>query len=182
MQSRTRSSSPLPHDVSNADTELRLRVLREAARVCKAGGRVVAIEHGRSPNFATWMLRHVWWFTWVPGNPEAATTRDLQQRGVDVEMRSAGLDVVERHATRWNWIEGFVGIPGTGKMENRNREPRTENWEPVSVAAEQWPVLNSSIPGSLFSILRKPDRLLGRCSRPWERRTGPGPPRSSRGD
>jgi ubiquinone/menaquinone biosynthesis C-methylase UbiE len=91
--------------------DLRRRVLGEAARVCQADGRVVAIEHGRPPTFAAGLLRHVWWFTWVPGNPEAATTRDLQQSGLAAEMRSGGLNVVETHATRWNWIEGVVSVP-----------------------------------------------------------------------
>jgi ubiquinone/menaquinone biosynthesis C-methylase UbiE len=91
--------------------ELRLRVIGEARRLCKPDGRVIAIEHGRPPTFAAWLLRHLWWFTWIPGNPEAATTRDLQRRGLDNEMAAAGLRVVERYATRWSWIEGYSGIP-----------------------------------------------------------------------
>ena len=91
--------------------ELRLRILTEARRLCRPDGRVIAIEHGRPPTFATWLLRHLWWLTWIPGNPEAATTRDLQRRGLDNEMASAGLRVIGRHATRWSWIEGLIGVP-----------------------------------------------------------------------
>lgn len=87
---------------------LRMRVLREAARLCRPDGRVVCVEHGRARG-ARWLARELWWGTWVPMNPERETTHDLQHRGLDAEMEKAGLSVCERHATRWDWIEAVVG-------------------------------------------------------------------------
>ncbi len=93
--------------------KLRLAILREAARVCRPGGRVIAIEHaavsGRRSRFA----RSLWWFGWVPGNPETATTTDLQCRGLSNEMEQAGLRVIERYTTSPAWVEGIVAQPST---------------------------------------------------------------------
>lgn len=89
--------------------ELRLEVLREAARVCKPDGRIIAIEHARPESRLSRAIRYLWWFYWLPGNPELPTTMDLQKRGLDNEMREAGIEVVKRHATRPDWIEGVTG-------------------------------------------------------------------------
>jgi ubiquinone/menaquinone biosynthesis C-methylase UbiE len=91
--------------------ELRLRVLREAARICRPEGRVVAIEHGRPPGASSRLFQALWWFFWIPRNPEVATSRDLQRRGLANEMRECGLRPLERHATDRDWIEGFVASP-----------------------------------------------------------------------
>lgn len=90
---------------------LRLAVLREAARLCKPEGRVLAVEHARVESRASAVVRALWWFAWLPGNPEVATTRDLQRRGLANEMGEAGLHVLERHATRPEWIEGVLAAP-----------------------------------------------------------------------
>jgi ubiquinone/menaquinone biosynthesis C-methylase UbiE len=93
--------------------ELRLRVLREAARICRPAGRVVAIEHGRPRGAVSRLFRALWWFFWIPRNPEVATSRDLQQRGLENEMRECGLRLLGRRATDPDWIEGFVAVPST---------------------------------------------------------------------
>lgn len=90
----------------------RLAVLREARRLCAPEGRVLAIEHGRPVTRTARLLRALWWFFWIPGNPEVATSRDLQQHGLDNEMRECGLSVLERHTTRPDWIEAFLALPG----------------------------------------------------------------------
>jgi ubiquinone/menaquinone biosynthesis C-methylase UbiE len=90
---------------------LRLRVLREAARLCRPGGRVIAIEHGRPHGAVSRLFRAFWWFFWIPRNPEVATSRDLQRRGLDEEMRECGLRVLDRHATDPDWVEGFIAEP-----------------------------------------------------------------------
>ena len=92
----------------------RLAVLREARRICAPDGLVAAIEHGRPTGRGSRLLRGLWWFFWIPGNPEVPTSRDLQERGLDVEMRECGLEVLEHHTTRPDWIEGFVAGPGPG--------------------------------------------------------------------
>jgi demethylmenaquinone methyltransferase/2-methoxy-6-polyprenyl-1,4-benzoquinol methylase len=91
--------------------KLRLSVLREAARVCRPTGRVIAIEHAPMTKGWSWFLRGVWWFGWVPGNPEVATSRDLQRHGLAREMEQAGLRVRERYTTTLGWIEGVVAEP-----------------------------------------------------------------------
>jgi ubiquinone/menaquinone biosynthesis C-methylase UbiE len=96
------------HEMPHA---LRREVLNEARRVCKPDGRVVAIEHARLERMVSKVVRYLWWFGWLPGNPEVATTRDLQQRGLATEMQEAGLHVLERYTTTPGWIEGIVSIP-----------------------------------------------------------------------
>ena len=89
----------------------RLAVLREACRLCAPEGRVLAIEHGRPVTRASQLLRWLWWFFWIPGNPEVPTSRDLQMHGLDNEMFECGLTVLERHTTQPDWIEAFMAMP-----------------------------------------------------------------------
>jgi ubiquinone/menaquinone biosynthesis C-methylase UbiE len=91
--------------------QLRGSILREAARVCRPSGRVIAIEHALPSSRLSRLVRSVWWFGWVPGNPESSTTKDLQRRGLANELKEAGLRVIKRHATRPEWIEGIVAEP-----------------------------------------------------------------------
>ena len=91
--------------------QLRLEVLREATRVCCPGGRVIAIEPALLSNRISSIIRSMWWFTWVPGNPESSTTRDLQRNGLTNEMKQAGLRVINRFTPKPEWIEGVVGEP-----------------------------------------------------------------------
>jgi len=89
----------------------RLAVLREAHRLCARDGRVVAIEHGRPATRRARLLRALWWFFWIPGNPELTTSRDLQARGLDREMAECALEVTWRATTDPDWIEAFVAAP-----------------------------------------------------------------------
>ena len=89
----------------------RLAVLREARRICTPEGRVAAIEHGRPTTYVSRLFRWLWWFFWIPGNPEVPTSRDLQERGLDNEMRECGLEVLDHHTTRPDWIEAFLASP-----------------------------------------------------------------------
>lgn len=91
----------------------RLAVLREACRLCAPRGRVLAIEHGRPKTRGSRILRAIWWFFWIPGNPEVPTSRDLQKHGLDTEMAECGLTVIERHTTHPDWIEAFLAMPAT---------------------------------------------------------------------
>lgn len=90
---------------------LRLAVLREARRLCASDGRVVAIEHGRPSTRGARLLRALWWFFWIPGNPELPTSRDLQARGLDREMAECHLRVEWHETTRPDWIEAFRAAP-----------------------------------------------------------------------
>lgn len=87
---------------------LRLAVLTEAGRLCAPGGLILAVEHCRPRSFVSRILRNLVWFAWVPGNPETGTSRDLQQHGLENEMREAGLDIVARYSTTPDWLEGVA--------------------------------------------------------------------------
>jgi len=89
----------------------RLAVLREARRLCAPAGRVVAIEHGRPATRRARLLRALWWFFWIPGNPEVPTSRDLRSRGLEQEMAETGLEVEAHETTSPDWIEAFVAAP-----------------------------------------------------------------------
>ena len=90
---------------------LRHEVLSEARRLCSAEGLVVAIEHAQPATRAGRFLQSLWWGFWLPGNPEAPTSRDLARRGLETEMREAGMQIVERHTTRPDWVEGVIARP-----------------------------------------------------------------------
>ena len=94
---------------------IRLAVLREARRLCAPEGRVLAIEHGRPVTRGSRLLRGLWWFFWIPGNPEVPTSRDLQEHGLDNEMRECSLKVIEHHTTQPDWIEAFSAMPSLGR-------------------------------------------------------------------
>ncbi|MGD9365919.1 MAG: methyltransferase domain-containing protein [Desulfobacteraceae bacterium] len=89
----------------------RMSILREAERVCHASGQVIAIEHAPISNRLQRLVRSLWWFGWVPGNPESSTTKDLQRKGLTNEMKQAGLFVIRRYTTKLEWIEGIVAKP-----------------------------------------------------------------------
>jgi len=101
--------------------QLRMSILREAARLCRPSGRVIAIEHAPLSNRLQRFVRSLWWFGWVPGNPESSTTKDLQQRGLASEMNQAGLRVIKRHMTRPEWREGVVAEPDRICVESDTR-------------------------------------------------------------
>ncbi len=89
----------------------RLAVLREARRLCAPDGRVLAIEHGRPAKRLSRLLRALWWFFWIPRNPEVPTSRDLRARGLDREMAECDLQVTGHETTSPDWIEAFVASP-----------------------------------------------------------------------
>ncbi len=89
----------------------RLAVLREARRLCAPDGRVLAIEHGRPATRRARLLRALWWFFWIPGNPEVPTSRDLRARGLDREMAQCDLEVTRHETTAPDWIEAFLASP-----------------------------------------------------------------------
>lgn len=89
----------------------RLAVLREARRLCAPAGSVLAIEHGRPATRRSRLVRALWWFFWIPGNPELRTSRDLQARGLDTEMAECDLDVTWHETTSPDWVEAFAASP-----------------------------------------------------------------------
>jgi len=94
----------------------RISVLEESRRVCRPGGRVIAVEHAPLAGSGARLLRFLWWFGWLPGNPETSTTRDLQRSGLASEMRQAGLRILRRSTTSPAWVEGVVAEPDAVRM------------------------------------------------------------------
>lgn len=90
---------------------LRTAVLREARRTCRADGRVLAVEPARTRTRWSGWWRTAWLFLWIPGNPEAATIRDLIASGLANEMEESGLRVIERHTSTPDWFEGLAAVP-----------------------------------------------------------------------
>ncbi len=90
---------------------LRLDVLREARRICRPDGRVLAVEPARTATRWSSWWRSAWLFLWIPGNPEAATIRELVASGLDREMEEAGLEIVGRHRSTPDWFEGLLAKP-----------------------------------------------------------------------
>jgi demethylmenaquinone methyltransferase/2-methoxy-6-polyprenyl-1,4-benzoquinol methylase len=88
----------IPHAIHEMPRELRLSVLRDAARVCAPGGRVVVLELDRPPRWWLRWLLGLWFLYWVPFNFETATRRDLERHTVRAEMAEAGLARVQRHS------------------------------------------------------------------------------------
>jgi ubiquinone/menaquinone biosynthesis C-methylase UbiE len=90
---------------------LRGRVLAEARRVAKPEGRLLVVEPCLTKTRWSAFLRSVVLFLWVPGNPEARTTRDLIEHGLATELREAGFELVRRHTTTPDWFEGILARP-----------------------------------------------------------------------
>jgi ubiquinone/menaquinone biosynthesis C-methylase UbiE len=126
------------HEMTRAT---RLAVLREARRLCAPNGQVVAIEHGRPASRRARRLRALWWFFWIPGNPELPTSRDLQACGLDREMAECGLHVRRHEVTRPDWIEAFVANPrsAAGSEPRRTSSPdEAPSGPPGSPASITW--------------------------------------------
>lgn len=90
----------------------RLAVLREARRLCRSDGRVLAVEIGRTQTRWSAVCRGAWLLHWVPGNPETVTTRELVASSLWSEMQAAGLAPIERNTTRPDWFEGILARRG----------------------------------------------------------------------
>jgi demethylmenaquinone methyltransferase/2-methoxy-6-polyprenyl-1,4-benzoquinol methylase len=102
----------LPHAIHEMPRALRLAVLRDARRVCAAGGRVVVLELDRPPRRLVRWLLGLWFFYWVPFNFETRTRRDLERRTVLAEVEEAGFEDVRkrsRYAGTFQVVEGQAG-------------------------------------------------------------------------
>lgn len=90
---------------------LRAGVLREARRLTRPDAYLLVFEPCRTETRWSAFLRSRVLFLWVPGNPEAKTTRDLIAHGLDAELREAGFEPVRRHRTSPDWFEAILARP-----------------------------------------------------------------------
>ncbi len=99
---------------------LRKRLLMEARRLCRPGGRIVVVDHGTPSGPGALLLRTLWWGHWIPGNPEVATSREVQGDGLAGELRDCALEIVGRHSGRLGWLQAIVTRQG---QEHANWTP-----------------------------------------------------------
>lgn len=83
-----------------------VRALREMARVCRPGGRILLVEHGRSSRDALgrWQDRHVAWLERQAGCHWNREPRELAEE--------AGLTVVGHRRRLLGIFHGIVATPG----------------------------------------------------------------------
>lgn len=91
--------------------DLRRRVLAEARRLIRPDGHILVFEPCRTETRASAFVRSLVLFLWVPGNPEAKTTRDLLEHGLDTELREANFEPLRRHCTSPDWFEAILARP-----------------------------------------------------------------------
>ena len=90
---------------------VRESVLREARRLIRRDGRLLAFEPGRTETRTSALFRSLVLFLWLPGNPETKTTRELLEHGLDTELREAGFEPVRRQRTSPNCFEAILARP-----------------------------------------------------------------------
>lgn len=86
----------IPHALHEMFSAARLAVLREAKRVLKKGGTLVALEVDDPPSLLLRLFMGFWFFYWLPFNFETATRRDMLRRGLAEEVREAGFHNVSK--------------------------------------------------------------------------------------
>jgi demethylmenaquinone methyltransferase/2-methoxy-6-polyprenyl-1,4-benzoquinol methylase len=86
----------ISHALHEMPRGMRLEVLKEARRIIRDGGIVAALEMDTPQSPLRRLLIGLWWFYWLPFNPETATRRDMLKHGLLEELRQAGLSHVSR--------------------------------------------------------------------------------------
>ena len=86
----------IPHALHEMPGGVRRAVLEEARRVVKDGGRLAVFEMDNPPNRLRRWFFALWWFYWLPFNPETPTRRDMLRHGVAEEVKEAGFRNVRK--------------------------------------------------------------------------------------
>lgn len=86
----------IPHALHEMARPARLAVLREARRVLAEGGALAVLEMSAPESLLRRLFLGLWWFYWLPFNPETPTRRDMLKHGLAEEVRGAGFRDVGR--------------------------------------------------------------------------------------
>ncbi len=97
------------HAIHEMPRELRLKTLREAARVVKQDGEVIILELDNPPNVFLRLLIGFWFFYWLPGNFETPTRRDMLKHGLVNEAKEAGLTNIRKYSAYKGVFQTVIG-------------------------------------------------------------------------
>ena len=86
----------IPHALHEMPRDKRLAVLEEARRVVRNGGSLAVFEMDNPPNRFLRLFFALWWFYWLPFNPETPTRKDMLKHGVVEELEEAGFSDVRK--------------------------------------------------------------------------------------
>jgi len=86
----------IPHALHEMPRAERLDVLREARRVLADGGVLAVLELDIHQSAIGRICLGLWWFYWLPFNPETPTRRDMLKHGVVGEVKEAGFRDVRK--------------------------------------------------------------------------------------
>jgi demethylmenaquinone methyltransferase/2-methoxy-6-polyprenyl-1,4-benzoquinol methylase len=100
----------IPHALHEMSHQLRLEVLREAQRLLVPGGEVVVLELANPPSLLLRLFVGFWFFYWLPFNFETPTRRDMFRRGLENELREAGLGEVTKQSTHDGVFQVVRGV------------------------------------------------------------------------
>ncbi|UCG15748.1 MAG: class I SAM-dependent methyltransferase [Phycisphaerales bacterium] len=100
----------ITHAIHEMPREARLRVLAEARRILKNGGKVVVLELDRPGSFWVRLFIGLWFFYWLPLNFENPTRRDMLRHGVVEEVREAGFSEVTKDSNYRGVLQVVQGV------------------------------------------------------------------------
>jgi len=99
----------IPHALHEMPRTTRLDVLREARRILTDGGTVAVLELDTPRSILPRLGLGLWWFYWLPFNPETPTRRDMLKHRLAEEVREAGFTDVVRTSLFGGALQVVIG-------------------------------------------------------------------------
>jgi len=99
----------ITHAIHEMPRESRLKTLRQARRVLKAGGEVVVLELDNPESVWLRMVVGLWFFYWLPGNFETRTRRDMLRHGLSNEVKESGFVDVRKYSANRGIFQTVIG-------------------------------------------------------------------------
>jgi ubiquinone/menaquinone biosynthesis C-methylase UbiE len=100
----------IAHAIHEMPREMRLRVLAEARRILKDGGRVIVLELDKPRSLWLRLFIGLWFFYWLPFNFETPTRRSMLKHGLDEEVREAGFKTVTKESKYGGVVQVVQGV------------------------------------------------------------------------